>query len=177
MANIFKEGKMLSNVADSYLANAVADFDMPNGSLVVLGDLADDKTYAKDGLEYDTYKAAKVAAETDEVVIVDYAGISEGEIGGNNYKFGNKLYELVVPAGEITRVRRLALHDKFWVAKDNFNGAPVKGQYAIAEAEKLTLKPNAEKTANFCVKVLEERDLVAGMRNVDKMYLCEVVSL
>lgn len=87
MANVFKEGKMLSNVADSYLANAKAEFEMPDGALIVLGELAADDTYDANGVEYDTYVAGKPAAATDEVAIIDYAGISAGDIAGNNYKW------------------------------------------------------------------------------------------
>ena len=183
MKNTFKEGKMLSNVADSYLANAIFKADnveapVIDGALVVLGDLIKDTTYAADGVEYDTYAAAAPAAATDEVVIVDYAGISQGEIMGNVYKMGSKLYGLEAPAGEIVRVRRLALHDKFWLGEGNFEGKPVIGQYAIATANKVTHTPNAEKQAGqYCVKIIDSKDFTVGMKNNGKLYLCEVVAL
>ena len=183
MKNTFKEGKMLSNVADSYLANAIfkAEEDLApviDGALVVLGDLIKDTTYAADGVEYDTYEAKAPQAAGDEVVIVDYAGISQGEITGNVYKMGSKLYGLKAPAGEIVRVRRLALHDKFWLGEGNFEGAPVVGQYAIATANKVTHTPNAEKQAGqYCVKIIDSKDFTVGMKNNGKLYLCEVVAL
>lgn len=181
MANVFKRGKMLSGVADSYLTNVVAAVDLPDGALVVCGDLAPNTVYDPAGLagvEYDTYVAAAPAAATDEVVIVDYAGISEGDIAGNVYKMGNKLYNLTVPAGTIARARRLALHDKYWIGEDNFDTTPTVGQYATAEAAKFTHKAAASLPASgFAVKILVEEDLTTGMRSNGSIYLVEVVQL
>lgn len=181
MANVFKRGKMLSGVADSYLTNVVAAVDLPDGALVVCGDLAPNTVYDPAGLagvEYDTYVAAAPAAATDEVVIVDYAGISEGDIAGNVYKMGNKLYNLTVPAGTIARARRLALHDKYWIGEDNFDTTPTVGQYATAEAAKFTHKAAASLPASgFAVKILVEKDLTTGMRSNGSIYLVEVVQL
>lgn len=181
MANVFKRGKMLSGVADSYLTNVIAQVEIPDGALVVCGDLAPNTVYDPAGLtgvEYDTYQVAAPAAATDEVVIVDYAGISEGDISGNVYKLGNKLYNLKVPAGQIARARRLALHDKYWIGEDNFNGTAVVGEYATAEAGKFTHKPAASLPGSgFAVKVLLEEDLTTGMRTNGSIYLVEVVQL
>ena len=179
MAKFLKRGKMMSDVVDSALANAVLEEAIDNGSLVVLGDLLADTTYAATGdYEYDLYEAAAPEAATDEVVLVDYAGISEGAIQGNEYKIGIKLYDLEVPAGTATRVRRPYLHDKFWLADGNFNGTPVVGEYAIAEANAYTHKPAAAlPQAGYAVKVLVEKDVTAGMATVGKMYLVEVVQL
>ena len=178
MANVFKRGKMLSGVADSYLANAIAEVAVPDGALVTLGDLVADTTYDANGVEYDTYEAAAPEAATDEVVIVDYAGISEGEIAGNTYKEGIKLVGLTVPAGRIMRVRRLALHDKFWLGADNFASTPVVGEYAAATADAFTHTPASSLPASgYAIKVLVENDLNQGMKLNGKIYLCEVVQL
>lgn len=178
MANVFKRGKMLSGVADSYLANAIAEVAVPDGALVTLGDLVADTTYDANGVEYDTYEAAAPAAVTDEVVIVDYAGISEGEIAGNVYKEGIKLVGLIVPVGRIMRVRRLALHDKFWLGADNFASTPTVGEYATATASAFTHTPAASLPASgYAIKVLVENDLNQGMKINGKIYLCEVVQL
>ena len=67
-ANVFKSGKMISNVVDSYLANAVSDVVIPDGAIVALGELAADTTYSATGKEYDTYVAAAPAAVEEEVV-------------------------------------------------------------------------------------------------------------
>lgn len=180
MAYNFYAGKMLSQDVDSYVTNGISKLEaVPNGALVVLGDLVKDATYAENGVEYDTYEIGKVAAPTtDEVAIVDYAGISEGEIAGNDYKLGIKLYDLQVPAGVATRVRRLALHDKFWLAGDNFASAPTVDQFAIATASNYKHTPaEAKPDAGYAIKILLEKDLTAGMHTEGKQYLCEVVQL
>ena len=184
MAHVFKEGKMASNILDSALTNAlivdnggdaVKAYD---GSLVVLGELAPDTTYSASGLEYDLYLAKAPAADTDEVVIVDYAGISEGAIAGNVYKLGQKLYDLEVPAGVPTRVRRLHLHDKFWLGEDNFVSVPTVGKYAVATASDMRHTPaNEIKAGQYNIKVLVKQDLTAGMASKGSIYLCEVVAL
>lgn len=179
MANVFKAGKMASQQLDSALANAVAATAVPDGALVVLGDMIQDTTYDLGGLnEYDTYEAAAPAAVTDEVVVVDYAGISEGAIAGNVYKMGNKLYNLTAPAGQIFRVRRLALHDKFWLGDSNFASAPTVGQFATATASAFTHTPAASLPGSgYAVKILVKEDLTAGMQSKGYIYLCEVVQL
>ena len=131
-----------------------------------------------DGLEYDTYIVAAPAAATDEVVIVDYAGISEGAIADNVYKMGNKLYGLKVPAGTIARARRLALHDKYWIGEDNFDTEPTVGKFATAEAGEFTHKAAASLPGSgFAVKVLIKEDLTTGMKSNGSIYLVEVVQL
>lgn len=177
MAKVFKHGKMMSDVVDSALTNAKADTPLDDGALVVLGNLAADSAYAGK-LEYDTYEATAPVAATDEVVIVDYAGISEGTIAGNQYKIGIKLHNLVVPAGTITRVRRLYLHDKFWLGGDNFDSTPTVGEYATAKAGSTAHTPAAVlPQTGYAVKVLVENDMTVGMHSEGKIYLVEVVQL
>ena len=177
MAKVFKHGKMMSDVVDAALTNAVFGTAVDDGSLVVLGNLAADSAYTGK-VEYDTYEGAAPAAATDEVVIVDYAGISEGEIAGNVYKEGIKLVGLTVPVGRIMRVRRLALHDKFWLGADNFASTPTVGEYAKATAAAFTHTPASSLPASgYAVKVLVENDLNQGMKINGKIYLCEVVQL
>ena len=184
MAHVFKEGTMASNILDSALTNALIVDDNGDvakaydGSLVVLGELAPDTTYDANGLEYDLYLATAPEADTDEVVIVDYAGISEGAIAGNVYKLGQKLYDLEVPAGIPTRVRRLHLHDKFWLGEDNFVSAPAVGKYAVATAADMRHTPaNAVTPGQYNIKILVKQDLTAGMASKGSIYLCEVVAL
>ena len=180
MAYIMYSGKMVSDQIDAYLTNGVAETALKDGFLVALGDLAADTTYDANGVEYDVYEAAVPAAATDEVGIIDYAGISEGNINGNEYKIGKKLYNLTIPAGTNFRVRRLALHDKFWLGGDNFTAptAPTVGEFATATAGAGTLTAaQAAPQAGFAVKVLVEKDLTAGMHSEGKMYLVEVVQL
>lgn len=177
MAHVMYSGKMISDQIDAYLTNGVAEADLYDGTLVVLGDLADDTTYDANGVQYDVYKATAATAAATEVGIIDYAGISEGEINGNEYKIGVKLYNLAVPAGTNFRVRRLNLHDKFWLGASNFGAtAPTVGEYAVPAA-------NGEFAAaaalgnNLTVKILVEKDLTTGMRSNGKIYLVEVVQL
>lgn len=183
-ANVFKTGKMISNVVDSYLANAVSEVAIPDGAIVKLGDLAADTTYAANGKEYDTYVATAPAAANDEVVICDYAGIEEysesGYTPNNTIKYGIKLYGLTVPAGTIYRVRRLALHDKFWLGEANFTAgkAPAAGKFAAPAAGVTTLSvADTLSGTGMRIKILVEEDLTTGMKSDGKIYLCEVVQL
>ena len=189
MANqhIFFAGKMGSQQLDVLLANArVMEDDepiaAPDGGLVVLGDLEQDMTYAATGdYQYDVYEAAKPAAATDEVALIDYAGVSEGEIAGNEYKIGVKLFGLDVPAGTLTRVRRPMLHDKFWLGADNYDFEPAVGDLAGAQADsfkhaKIALEPAAE-PEGYAIKIIGVRELVTGNKANGLMYLNEVVSL
>ena len=185
MANLFYSGLMVSDQIDAALAGALAldgsNEEMPvkDGALLVLGDLVADTTYANSGdFEYNAYKAKAPAAVTDEVVIVDYAGISGGEIRDNYYKMGVKLYGLEAPKGEIVRVRRLHLHDKFWLGRDNFESAPTVGQFAELKANSMKHDPKAALTGGqYAVKILKEEDLTTGMEVNGKKYLVEVVAL
>jgi hypothetical protein len=179
MAKVMYSGKMVSDQIDAYLTNGVADTDLKDGDLVALGDLVADTTYVATGdVQYDVYEADFPAAATDEVVIIDYAGISEGEINDNEYKIGKKLYNLTVPAGTNFRVRRLALHDKFWLGESNFVAAPTVGEFAIATAGKGEFTAAAAlPNDGLAVKVLVEKDLTTGMRSQGKIYLVEVVQL
>lgn len=184
MAYNFYAGKMASQQLDSALSNALVQDGSNNniacydGSLVVLGALAGDATYDASGKEYDTYIATAPAAATDEVVIVDFAGISEGSIAGNEYKMGVKLVDLQVPAGVKTRVRRLHLHDKFWLGASNFVSTPTVGQYAVATASGMLHTPAASVTSGqYNVKILLSKELTVGMKSSGLQYLCEVVEL
>lgn len=181
MAYVMYSGKMISDQIDAYLTNGVAVADLKDGDLVTLGNLAADTTYVATGdVQYDVYEATVPAAATDEVGIIDYAGISEGEINGNEYKIGKKLYNLTVPAGTNFRVRRLNLHDKFWLGESNFGQtAPTVGEFAAVAAD-TTGNFAAASTlpaSGLAVKVLVEKDLTTGMRAQGKIYLVEVVQL
>lgn len=171
-------GKMVSDQIDAALTNAVCEAEILDGSLLVLGDLAADTTYSADGLEYDLYEGAAFAQGDTEVVLVDYAGIAEGAIAGNNYKMGVKLYDLRVPAGTPTRVRRPHLHDKFWLSDANFESDPTVGEYAVPAEGKYTHTPSAIAPASgYGIKILIKEELTAGMKAHGDKYLCEVISL
>lgn len=185
--HLFFAGKMGSQQLDVLLANAyIVDgegeaIEAPDGGLVELKDLRADDTYSADGLQYDVYDAEKPGEEPKDLALIDYAGISEGEIAGNEYKIGIKLYNLNVPAGVITRVRRPMLHDKFWLGEDNYDFDPKLGDLAGVKANdfkhaKITLAEGKE-PEGYAVKVRIVRELTTGTRSQGKMFLNEVVSL
>jgi hypothetical protein len=184
MANqhLFFAGKMGSQQLDVLLANAyIVDgegegIEAPDGGLVELKELHADDTYSATGLQYDVYDATKPTAEPEDLALIDYAGVSEGEIAGNEYKIGIKLYNLNVPANTITRVRRPMLHDKFWLGADNFDFEPAIGDLAGVKADDFK-HTQLQEAAGYTVKVRIARELTTGTRSQGKMFLVEVVSL
>lgn len=177
MTNMFKAGKMVSNVVDAALANGVGAKPVIDGAAIVLKNLSEDPDFLEN-YEYDVYEMVAPNEPTDEIAIVDYAGISEDDISGNRYKIGNKLYGLSVPAGIPTRIRRLFLHDKFWLGDGNFSAKPVVGEYATVKKGSDLHVPMALMPKNgYVVKILSEESLTAGMTSVGTKYLCEVVQL
>lgn len=183
MAFVMYKGLMASE--DVKMMNVSVDFQdggvsasVKDGSFVVLGDKIADITYSADGKDYNVYKAAAPTAVTDKVVVVDIAGVSQGSIAGNTYRIGVKLFNLQSYAGEPVRARRMMVGDSFYLGSDNFNGVVTVGQYAILEANKTTLAPNASiPESGFAVKIQESIDFTAGQVADGKLYLCEVVQL
>lgn len=183
MAFVMYKGLMASE--DVKMMNVSVDFQdggvsasVKDGSFVVLGDKIADTTYSASGKDYNVYKAAAPTAVTDKVVVVDIAGVSQGSIAGNTYRIGVKLFNLQSYAGEPVRARRMMVGDSFYLGSDNFNGAVTVGQYAILEANKTTLAPNASiPESGFAVKIQESLDFTAGQVADGKLYLCEVVQL
>ncbi len=177
MNNFFRAGKTASNILDSLLVNGKSDASVIDGAIVVLGDLEQDSDYPGD-CEYDTYEMHAPLAPTDEIALVDYAGIGEGNAMGNAYRLGSKLIGLEVPAGVPTRVRRLALHDKFWLGEGNFLSSPAVSGYAMAEkGSYLHKSTDSLPTNGYAIKIISAEDMAVGMSSFGKRYLCEVVSL
>ena len=183
MANLFSKAIMASETVRPLLVSALfqannANAPVMDGAIIELGDLVADTTYTTSGdVDYNVYVATAPKGPTSAIAIVDYAGISEGAIAGNVYKMGNKLFNLTVPAGTITRARIPQVHDKFWLGADNFTSTPTVGQFAGTAAGALTLTPNAAAGAGFNVKVLLEKGLTTGQKGNGNIYLCEVVGL
>lgn len=187
--NLFYAGKMASQQLDVYLAGAVVldgnnkPIEAPDGGLVELGDLYADDTYSATGKQYDVYEAKAATTTGKDIALIDYAGIQEGNIGGNEYKIGDKLYGLMVPAGVVTRVRRPHLHDKFWLGDDNYVGEtkPAMGDYyginngAFTHA-KIAAGDVATHTG-YMVKIVAVRELTVGHRSNGGQYLNEVKDL
>ena len=183
MANLFSKAIMASETVRPLLVSALfqannANAPVMDGAIIELGDLVTDTTYAASGdVYYNVYLATAPSAANAAIAIVDYAGISEGAIAGNVYKMGNKLFNLTVPAGTVTRARIPQVHDKFWLGADNFTATPAVGQFASTTANALTLTPNAAAQTGFNVKVLLEKGLTTGQKGNGNIYLCEVVAL
>lgn len=186
MAKVFRAAEMMSEDVQSYVIScqyqaAGSDAPIEDGSFVKLGELKEDKTYVEVGdKDYNVYLASAPAAVTDEVVVIDYPGVSEGTIAGNSYRMGVKLFDLVAPAGRPVRARRLALHDRFWLGEDNFDGAVVVGNICGLEANKVTLKDSGAQAitaGQLNVKIHLGKDFNYGQSASGKLYLCEVVGL
>ena len=187
MAKVFRAAEMMSEDVQSYVISCQyqegsKDAPIADGSFVKLGELKPDETYIKGGSDkdYNVYLASKPTAVTDEVVVIDYPGVSEGTISGNSYRMGVKLFDLVAPAGRPVRARRLALHDRFWLGEGNFASTPVVGNIAGLEANKTTLKDSGAKTiteGQLNVKIHLGKDFNYGQSASGKLYLCEVVGL
>ena len=186
MAKVFRAAEMMSEDVQSYVIScqyqvASADAPIEDGSFVKLGELKPDTTYAAAGdKDYNVYLASMPTAVTDKVVVIDYPGVSEGSIAGNSYRMGVKLFDLVAPAGRPVRARRLALGDRFWLGKDNFNGDVVVGNIAGLEANKTTLKDSGSQEitgGQLNVKIHLGKDFNYGQSASGKLYLCEVVGL
>ena len=189
MANqsLFHAGKMVSQDVRTYLANAVVvdgssdPIEAPDGALIDLGALRADTTYSATGKEYDVYNAKAPTASYKDLAIVDYAGIQEGNIGGNQIRWGDKLYGLRVPAGVLTRARRFGLHDKFWLGEENFAATPAIGDAFGINAgyfthAKIAAADEASHTG-YMIRVQIQRELTTGMRSQGHVYLVEVVQL
>lgn len=185
--SLIHAGKMASQDVRTFLANAVIldedsnPIEAPNGALVDLIALRADTTYSATGREYDVYDAKAPAAEYKDLALVDYAGVQEGEIGGNVIRWGDKLYALRVPAEVATRVRRPAMHDKYWLGEANFDATPAIGDaYGIKAGEFVHGKIEAADEAahqGYMVRVQIERELTTGMRNQGHIYMVEVIKL
>lgn len=183
MAKVFRAAEMMSEDVQSYVISCQyqednKDTQIADGSFVKLGELKDDKTYVAAGdKDYNVYLASKPTAVTDEVVVIDYPGVSEGSISGNSYRIGVKLFDLVAPAGRPVRARRLALHDRFWLGEDNFTGAIDNNGFATLTANDVRLTPAVAAGDNFAVKIHLGKDFNYGQSASGKLYLCEVVGL
>ena len=68
------------------------------------------------------------------------------------------MHNLMIPAGTVFRVRRLALHDKFWLGEGNFEGVPAVGKYGILEAGKYDHKVSDVEPTAYGVKIIAKRN-------------------
>ena len=180
----FAKALMASEDIKAYVGSALyqangANAPIHDGAFVVLGDLAPDTTYQATGdVDYNVYLASAPTAATDKVVVIDLSNIQEGTIGGNDYKMGIQLYDLVCPAGKTCRFRRLAVGDKMWLTDGLFASTPTVGEFAELTANDTILTPAASKTGGqFAVKILAQTEMTTGQIANGIRYLAEVVEL
>lgn len=194
----FRCGRMMSEDVQSLLYSIKyqeKDEYAPvhDGALVVVGNCAPNDAYnltrngttLEGAVDDNVYLAKAPAAVRDDVLIVDLAEISGGDIADNYYTMGIRLYGLVARAGIPVRARVPMKHDKFWLSGGCFVSAPTVGEYATATADDTHHTPvNTAATEGYCVKIENSRDFVVGNQlaykgetdgYVGKLYLCRVL--
>lgn len=181
---VFACAEMASEDVQSYCVSAKFYADdayakIHDGALVVLGDLDTNDAYGTP--DYNIYKATKPAAASDDVVIVDLAGINEATVQGNVMKIGNKLVDLEAGEGIAVRCRRPVKGDRMWMGRGLFTAAPTVGQFAGTTAGNTLYTPSQEApAAGLRLKVLASKGLTVGQSayaegdGYEQLYLCEV---
>ncbi len=165
---------MASEDVKSYLVSGVCkDKELADGSLVEIGDLIDHEVYK--GLKDMNTREIKPYAGTGRVGIVDYVGVSKGEIMGVVYSEGVKTCGLPCPAGAHTRVRCPKLGDEFYLGEDNFESTPTVGQFAIAGSDGQWAPAAVAANDKLCVKVEFGKDKIIGVKNEGKKFYCTVI--
>lgn len=181
MSKVFLKSLMASEDVKAYIGTGVfysgtTKTAIDDGAAVVVGALEDSDAYA--GLkDINTRKLTAPAAVTAKVALVDYVGVSSGDIAGVNYREGIKTAGLQAPAGATVRYRIPQVGDTFWLGSDNFgSGTPVAGKYGILTANATTFAVADAATANFCFAIETTKNLVEGAVNTDTLYFCRVVA-
>lgn len=181
MAKVFRAAEMLSENVQSYVIScqyqeSEVDAAVADGSFVELGELKPDTTYVESGdKDYNVYLAKAPKANSTNIAVIDYPGVSEGSIAGNSYRIGDKLFDLVAPAGRPCRARRLALHDRFWLGEDNFDGTvDTSKEYGLKDDSVLLA---TDSTGTLKIKLHLGKDFNYGQSAKGKLYLCEVIGL
>lgn len=182
MAKNFTKSLMASEDVRSMLYSGVFfdgtdEAEIHDGALVVEGDMMEHSVYA--GLkDPNVHKITAPTADTAAVGIVDYVGVSHGDIAGNDYREGIKTYGLAAPAGARVRVRRPAKHDTGYFSADCFASAPTVGQYAVPTANSTLWTPAASaSTTKTCIKIEYAKDVVTGTVNADTEYFVTFVNV
>ena len=68
--------------------------------------------------------------------------------------------------------------DMFWLGADNFVSAPTVGQFAAPTASDTRMTAGASEVEGATnLKIEDEADIITGMVNNGKKYLCTVVSV
>lgn len=180
---LFQKVLMASEDVQAYVRSGKyfdsADTEQPisDGACVVAGDLVANDAYptVKD---FNVRKLGLAKAQTDKVVFVDYVGVSEADVVGVRYRVGDKTYGYDAPAGTVVRYRQVMPGDMFWLGADNFVSAPSVGQFAAPTVSDTRLTAGATEVEGATnVKIEAVQDIITGMVNDGKKYLCTVVSV
>lgn len=178
---LFQKSLMASEDVKAYLGtgvfyNGASTAAVDDGALVVVGGLEDSDAYT--GIkDINKRKLTAPAATTDKVAIVDYVGVSHGEIMEVNYREGVKTAGLAASAGEAVRYRLPQVGDTFWLATGNFATAPATGKFATPTAGATTYTvANSAAASGFCVAIETSKKLTEGAVDTDTLYFCRVVS-
>lgn len=170
----FEKILMASEDVKSYLVSGVCETELFDGAVVKIGDLVDHEVYA--GLKDMNTRSIEVGYEAGKRYgIVDYVGVSEGEIANVLYREGVKTAGLPVPAGRATRVRIPQVGDEFFLGDGNFSAAPTAGSVYVPTAEGL-FEAGTEGNG-LAIKVEFETNKIVGQVNDSKKYFCTVMSI
>lgn len=153
--------------------DAVADFDVENGMLGHLGDLAEGETH--------TYDFVKGAEAGKQVVLAHNPEWTED----TSNRLNQRKDKFFIPAGVKFRAFTLAVGDEFALSKEGFAGKPEVGKYvSINEEGKLAVADEPVEGAVMVGKIMRERQigstLVTDLRTYGyarMMYTVKVESL
>ena len=180
---LFQKVLMASEDVQSYVRSGKyfdsADDEQPisDGACVITGDLVANDAYPS-VKDFNVRKLLSVAAQTDKVVFVDYVGVSEADVVNVRYRVGDKIYGFDAPAGTVVRYRVPQVGDMFWLGADNFVSAPSVGQFAAPTVGDTRLTAGASEVEGATnVNIQAVQDIITGMVNDGKKYLCTVVSV
>lgn len=153
--------------------DAVADFDVENGMLGHLGDLAKGETH--------TYDFVKGAEAGKKVVLAHNPEWTED----TSNRLNQRKDKFFIPEGVKFRAFTLAVGDEFALSKEGFDGEPEVGKYvSINENGKLAVADAPVEGAVMVGKIMRKRQigstLVTGLRTYGysrMMYEVKVESL
>lgn len=170
----FEKILMASEDVKAYLVSGVCETELFDGAVVKIGDLVDHEVYA--GLKDMNTRSIEAGYEAGKRYgIVDYVGVSEGEIAGVMYREGIQTAGLSVPAGRATRVRIPQIGDEFFLSDGNFSEAPSAGSVYVPAADG-RFEAGSE-GSGFAIKVEFETNKIVGQVNDSKKYFCTVMSI
>lgn len=176
---VFQKNLMASEDVKAYLGSGVSTtIAFNDGDAVKVGDLASTSDVNVRTLTYG-------GADCD--AIVDYVGVSHGQIQGVTYKEGVKTAGLSAEVGELVRYRKPVVGDSFWLAKGNTVGTVVVGTSYLSPtvtdsgagttADGTWTVAASPAATSMSLKVEASKNLITGTRNADVLYFCTVVKV